>query len=504
MGKTYLSTVKYVITTNFTIDGIVDKHDIIGAIFGQSEGLVGEEMDLKELQKNGKVGRIDVETKVHGGKTTGVLTVPSSMDKVKTTLLAATVETVDKVGPCSSTFLTEKIEDTREEKRKTVTERAKELLKEMSIATPETDELTEEIRQDMRSDDFIEFGPEKLPAGPEVETNEEIIIVEGRADVMNLLRHGVKNVIAINGAKTPQSVIDLSQRKTATAFVDGDRGGDLIARQLTRLAKIAFIARAPDGKEVEELTLKEILAALRKKQEAATATMDGIEGFEPRNREERSGPYRESRGPGRSGPFRERGPGRGPPFREHRGPGRGRGSPFGESPGPRDREERSGPYRESRGPGRGAPFRESRGPGTRDRSGPGRGRFGDRRREGGGFGGRGFRRRESFESAQGPEQEGFAPERQNDLGEYGKHMQELNNSLKARFLDDSMNVLKEVSVRDLLREMESFKGCNAVVFDGIVTKRLVEQAEKNEIKGVVGIKKGKLEENPKVKVQTLY
>ncbi|MCX6798543.1 MAG: DNA primase, partial [Candidatus Diapherotrites archaeon] len=87
MAKTYLSTVKYLIKTNFEIDGIVDKHDIIGAIFGQSEGLVGEEMDLKELQQNGKIGRIDVDTKVHGGKTTGILTVPSSMDKVKTTLL---------------------------------------------------------------------------------------------------------------------------------------------------------------------------------------------------------------------------------------------------------------------------------------------------------------------------------------------------------------------------------------------------------------------------------
>ena len=54
MAKTYLSTVKYVIKTDFTVEGIVDKHDIIGAIFGQSEGLIGEEMDLKELQKKRK------------------------------------------------------------------------------------------------------------------------------------------------------------------------------------------------------------------------------------------------------------------------------------------------------------------------------------------------------------------------------------------------------------------------------------------------------------------
>ena len=440
MGKTYLSTVKYLIKTNFTIDGIVDKHDIIGAVFGQSEGLIGEELDLKELQKNGKVGRIEVETAVHGGKTSGTLFVPSSMDKIKTTLLAATIESVDKVGPCNSEFKTERIEDTREDKRKTVTERAKELLRQMSTEVPETQELTEEIRQTSRSDEIVEFGQEKLPAGPDVGTSEEIIIVEGRADVINLLRHGIKNAIAVNGAKTPQGIIDLSRNKKTVAFVDGDRGGDLIARQLSQLAKIDFVAKAPDGKEVEELTLKEILAALRKRQDMNEP------GFERRT------------------------------------------YTFGENRSPENRFGR----RESFG-GRGN-FR-----GGREREGPNP-RFGGGR--GMGRGG-GFRRTPRYEDPF-PLHETEMPPVQNDLGEFAPAMQELNSSLKARFLDESRNVLREVSVRDLMREMENQKRANTVVFDGIVTKRLVEEAERNGVKVLVGVKKGKLEENPNVRVITMY
>ena len=56
MAKTYLSTVKYEAVVQFEITGVVDRHDIIGAVFGQSEGLLGETLDLRALQKNGKSG----------------------------------------------------------------------------------------------------------------------------------------------------------------------------------------------------------------------------------------------------------------------------------------------------------------------------------------------------------------------------------------------------------------------------------------------------------------
>ena len=105
---------------------------------------------------------------------------------------------------------------------------------------------------------------EGLPAGPDM-ANEEIIVVEGRADVVNLLKYGVKNVISMDGASLPRQITKLGEKKKLILFVDGDRGGLLIAKDAIANANIFAIAKAPAGKEVEELTGKEILAALRAK-----------------------------------------------------------------------------------------------------------------------------------------------------------------------------------------------------------------------------------------------
>jgi DNA primase len=61
MGKLAQATSKYTIYARFDADGTVEKPDVIGAVFGQSEGLLGPDMELRELQKTGRVGRIDVE-----------------------------------------------------------------------------------------------------------------------------------------------------------------------------------------------------------------------------------------------------------------------------------------------------------------------------------------------------------------------------------------------------------------------------------------------------------
>ena len=89
MAKTYIDSVKYMIEIEFEIKGIVDKPDIIGAVFGQSEGLLGEQLDLRELQKNGRIGRIEITQNTNMGKTKGLLSIPSSLDMVETSILAA-------------------------------------------------------------------------------------------------------------------------------------------------------------------------------------------------------------------------------------------------------------------------------------------------------------------------------------------------------------------------------------------------------------------------------
>jgi DNA primase len=128
---------------------------------------------------------------------------------------------------------------------------------------PESGELMEEIKESVRALEIVEFGPEKLPAGPGINEGDEIIVVEGRADVITLLRNGFRNVIGLNGTSIPESVALLTKQKITTAFVDGDRGGVLIVKGLAAIGDVDFVARAPVGKEVEEITKKEINKCLR-------------------------------------------------------------------------------------------------------------------------------------------------------------------------------------------------------------------------------------------------
>lgn len=261
--KEDMGTTKYLIHARIEANGVVERPDVVGAIFGQTEGLLGDELDLRELQKTSRIGRIKVDISSSHGKSVGTIIIPSSLDKVETSIIAAALETIDRVGPCEAVIKVEKIEDVRDAKRKFIIDRAKELLEQMEESAPETQELSEQVKEFVRLEEIITY--EGLPAGPGVRDSDAIIIVEGRADVLNLLRCGIRNAIAIEGTSVPQAVIELSRNKTATAFLDGDRGGDLILKELLQVADIDFVARAPPGKGVEELTKKEIVKALRNK-----------------------------------------------------------------------------------------------------------------------------------------------------------------------------------------------------------------------------------------------
>jgi DNA primase len=275
MGKISPVSAKYIVHTRIEIDGTVDRPDIIGAIFGQTEGLLGSDLELRELQKSGRIGRIEVNSEIKGGKTFGNITIPSSLDKTETAVVAAALETIQRIGPCNARVLVKSLEDVRISKRNFVIQRAKELLKIFTEnVLPDTQEITAEVAKSVRMMEVIEFGPQKLPAGPAIEDSEEIILVEGRADVLNLLKCGFKNAIGLNGTSIPQSIIPLCNKKTVTIFVDGDRGGNLIIREIMSVAEVDFVVKAPDGKEVEELTKKEIHKALRGKISAEQAKLE--------------------------------------------------------------------------------------------------------------------------------------------------------------------------------------------------------------------------------------
>ena len=264
MAKLAQSTIKYLIEAEFTTDGIVEKPDVIGAIFGQTEGLLGQDLDLRELQRTGRIGRIDVDINADNGKTSGKIIIPSSLDSSETSLIAASFETIERIGPCNATVKINSVKDVRMVKREFMVDRAKNiLLKLIGEEIPSTSTLTEKIKETVRTAQIQELGG--LPSGPDVLSSDEVIVVEGRADVLNLLKNGIKNVVAIGGNIIPQTIVDITKEKLTTIFVDGDRGGDLIVKELIQLADIDFISKAPSGKEVEELSKKEIFKSLRER-----------------------------------------------------------------------------------------------------------------------------------------------------------------------------------------------------------------------------------------------
>jgi DNA primase len=257
-------TSKYLIHAAITADGVVERSDVVGAIFGQTEGLLGDDLDLRDLQQSSKVGRIDVQIDSQDGQSRGTVTIASSLDKVETAILAASLETISRVGPCRADLTVTDIEDVRAAKRREVVERAKELLSDtFDESVMDSREILEEVRESVRVEDITEFAG--LPAGPHVADSDAIVVVEGRADVLTLLKYGIKNAVAVEGTNVPEAVADLTAERTVTAFLDGDRGGELILRELAQVGDVDYVAFAPAGRSVEDLARHEVMSALRDK-----------------------------------------------------------------------------------------------------------------------------------------------------------------------------------------------------------------------------------------------
>ncbi|MFH0973448.1 MAG: DNA primase DnaG [Candidatus Micrarchaeota archaeon] len=462
MGKTYVDAVKYLVRANFQIDGIVEKPDIVGAVFGQTEGLLGDELDLRELQKNGRIGRIEVDAQVRGGKTTGTILVPSSLDMVETSILAASLEIVDRVGPCDARIGVQRIEDSRNLKRKQVLERAKNLLKNLiDTEIPESRELRELVSENLKTAEIRAFGEDALPAGPGVASSEEIIVVEGRADVVTLLKNGITNVIAVGGANVGKTISDVGRKKELTVFLDGDRGGDIILRELMNATDVDFVARAPPGKEVEELTRKEMIKCLR-----ARIPVEQVIGYADIMKERAAGGApsfsQPSPGGGREPlPPRE-------PREERREPReeRGAGERGGERGGERfERREQREERFEPRGEPRGGQQSEERSP-------------------------------QLVRPAPQPVAPPVEPEPK-EAPALRALLKELEGSLKARFLDADGGVVSEVPIREIMKTLtDAGSSVHAIVLDGIVTQRLLDLAEQKSVKFVAGIRSGNIARKP--------
>ena len=366
--------VKYLVKLKFEVDGVVERADVIGAIFGQTEGLFGPEMNLNELQKSWKVGRIEINLESKNDKTRGEVIIPMSTDIGTAALIAAAVESVDKVGPCSARFNVGAIEDVRAVKRKQIVDRAKLIVRDWSSKTSsEGENLLKDVTESTKRAKVINYGMENLPAGPGVYSSELVYLVEGRADVVLFLRAGIENVVALEGTSVPDSIIELGKKKRLIAVLDGDRGGDLIEKELAQVVRVEKVLRAPAGKEVEDLTPIDVLNMLK-----------------------------------------------------------------AETPAPARRERAA------------------------ERATP-----------------------KVPEEAEEPV-----------VAKTKELYTDLNGTLEAILLDHSLQEIGRFPISELVQKMEATSGAEYLIFDGIVTQRLVESAAKMGVKGIIGHRTGELNEVP--------
>jgi len=468
------STTKYLIKARLNADGIVEKPDVVGAIFGQTEGLLGDELDLRDLQKSGRIGRIEVDVHSKQGKSEGDVLIPSSLDQVETVILASALETIDRVGPCRAKIAVESIEDVRISKRQKIIERARDLLTDL-IKQSKTSgiDLTESVRQSVQVEEVIYFGKERLPAGPNVPESDAIIVVEGRSDVLNLLKSGIKNAIAVEGTNIPKSISDLSKERVITAFVDGDRGGELILRELFQVAEVDFVARAPRGLEVEELTQKQIMKCLRNKVPAEQfIEMFGLEGDQVMSRNGEKAALKRTeieekadRGEKSDRPERPEKP-----------------EPRQEQQRPEQKQER--PERQERSERQERPERQER---SERQERPERQERQER-----------VERAEPAGAAEEPrEPKGPAKKLNAAQEKYKGIIDELSATSKARLIGANGAVMREVPVKELVNTLkEGMEGLSAIVFDGIVTQRILDIAADKKIGTIVGAKMGNITKQP--------
>ncbi|MGB3457815.1 MAG: DNA primase DnaG [Halobacteriota archaeon] len=380
-----VDTTKYVIHADISAEGFVEKSDVVGAIFGQTEGLLGEELDLRDLQKSSRIGRIEVNIESKSGKSKGEILIPSGLDKVETAILAASLETIDRVGPCIAKVEVGKVEDIRATKRKMITDRAKELMRKATEKGIDSEMMVNEVKEAVRMEEIRTY--KDLPAGPNIENSDAIIIVEGRADVLNLLKYGIKNTIAVEGTNISPIIGKLSKRKTVTAFVDGDRGGDLILKELLQIGDVDYVAATPEGRSVEDMSYKEITKSLHNK---TSVEQQGYTKREP------------------------------------------------------------------------APTRV-------------------------------IQRKKTKEAKEVKE----VKEVKLSTNPFKTDLDELEGTFKARLLDKDKKLVKETTVRDLAKELKEITGnANSVVFDGVITQRIVDLAKEKDLEYVVGLKMGDVVKRP--------
>lgn len=458
------TSTKYLVKAKINADGVVEKPDVVGAIFGQTEGLLGDDLDLRELQKTGRIGRIEADVTSRGGRSEGTVTMSSSLDQVETAIIASSLETVDRVGPCKASIKVLSIEDVRVVKREKVIERAKELIVELiKNSKDSSSDLTDSIRKSIQVEEITSYGKDRCPAGPNVEDADAIIVVEGRSDVLNCLRSGIKNAIAVEGTDVPKTIQDLSRKKTVTAFVDGDRGGELILKELFQVAEVDFVARAPRAQEVEELTQKQLVKCLRNKIPAEQyMEMNGITitPLDQREPDEDTKPIRKEQSNGsedRNGKKDDRHQPRKERFNSEAAERFKKKEPVTAQKKDEAEEEPAEQDEESEEASESKPARTLR-------------------------------------ARKSPRSEKALTEEQMF---YRDVLSEMGSTHNAKLFDADRNIIKEIAAKAIYDTLkEEGDGVASVVFDGVISQRIVDVSAEKNIGVIVATRKGKISKMP--------
>ncbi|MGD1835031.1 MAG: DNA primase DnaG [Nitrososphaeraceae archaeon] len=418
--------VKYHVKLRFEVDGLVEKADIIGAIFGQTEGLLGPEMNLNELQKVSKVGRIEVNVDTKSNTAKGDALIPMSTDISTAALIAAAIESIDKVGPFQATFELAGIDDIRAIKKKVIVDRAKEIVQGWATKTiSESEEMLKDVYDASKPGKLTSFGKGQLACGSGVFTTDWIILVEGRADVINLLRAGFDNSIAIEGAKIDESITNLTEGKKVIAFLDGDRAGDLILKELRGLVSIDKVYRAPQGREVEECTPLEISEILSNVMETIDNSITNKKTHSSSNNYQKY-------------------------------------------------QRNSTQYQSN--------FSSTDSQFISNKS-------------------------EDYAQKHDQNTQSYLSKDDSSLDEktistLRNLHSEINETLEAILLDDSMNTLLKVPVSELIKKLPDISGGKILILDGIITQRLIDTSNKSGIEQIIGHRLGDIKQNHSIKINT--
>lgn len=440
--------VKYHVKLKFDVDGLVEKADIIGAIFGQTEGLLGPEMNLNELQKVSKVGRIEVNVDTKSNSARGDALIPMSTDISTAALIAAAIESIDKVGPFQAKFSLVGIDDIRAIKKKIIVDRAKKIVQEWATKTiSEGEEMLKDVYDASKPGRLTTFGKAQLACGVGVFDSDWIILVEGRADVINLLRAGYDNSIAIEGAKIDETILKLTEGKKTVAFIDGDRAGDLILKELQGLVNIEKVYRAPAGREVEECTPLEISEILKDVEQIIRAKYSENSHLSSSVQQIRNNQKTE------------------------------------QSQGMLGTRESQNSYESQR-------------------------EFGGTNYQRAGNNSYRQKQESTYYKVESVNNNAVAPavqtkEDEEVISTVKKVFQEINETLDAMVFDKSMKKIMKIPISEILKKMTDLKGGNLLVLDGIITQRLVEAANKSGIKYIIGHKTSNIKrQNSSVRIQT--